>query len=91
MQGKVENSYYIVCLIFTLNKWLLYFLLFVENRLFEFTDGYNVTERYRDFVSPMINIPMGFPFGGSFYSTLYVSDAFVATVLLQGVKGPLHL
>ncbi|KAM9316127.1 mucin-4-like [Gastrophryne carolinensis] len=45
-----------------------------ENRLLEYKNGNKVTQRFWDFASPLINIPTGFPFGGSFYSTLYFTD-----------------
>ncbi|KAM4043759.1 uncharacterized protein ACNLHF_014031 [Anomaloglossus baeobatrachus] len=45
-----------------------------EDRLFEYRSGIRVTWRHQDFVSPMIDIPAGFPFGASFYSVLYFTD-----------------
>ncbi|XP_077146336.1 uncharacterized protein LOC143808019 isoform X2 [Ranitomeya variabilis] len=45
-----------------------------ENRLFEYQSGIKATRHHQDFVSPMIDIPTDFPFGASFYSTLYFTD-----------------
>ncbi|KAM9316125.1 uncharacterized protein PAF06_007093 [Gastrophryne carolinensis] len=45
-----------------------------EDRLLKYTDGTKVTQRYKDFASPSINIPTEFPFGGAFYNTLYFTD-----------------
>ncbi|MEE6519725.1 hypothetical protein FKM82_017448 [Ascaphus truei] len=45
-----------------------------EDRLFEYKSGIRITQRYRDFTSPLISVPTGFPFGSKFYSNLYFTD-----------------
>nr|XP_033815553.1 mucin-4 isoform X2 [Geotrypetes seraphini] len=45
-----------------------------ENRLFDYKDDIRVTLRVSDFTSPLIDIPIGFPFDTVFYYSLYFTD-----------------
>uniref|UniRef100_A0A8C5N0K9 Uncharacterized protein n=1 Tax=Leptobrachium leishanense TaxID=445787 RepID=A0A8C5N0K9_9ANUR len=48
-----------------------------EIRLFNYGQRFGdkkATKRSRDFVSPIISIPMGFPFDSAFYNNLYFTD-----------------
>ncbi|XP_018097646.2 mucin-like protein [Xenopus laevis] len=45
-----------------------------EKRLFDYRSDIRITQRLKDFTSPLVSVPMRFPFGYSFYSNLYFTD-----------------
>ncbi|XP_030071921.1 uncharacterized protein LOC115478588 isoform X2 [Microcaecilia unicolor] len=45
-----------------------------ENRLFDYKGDIRATRRLWDFTSPLIDIPIGFPFDTEFYYNLYFTD-----------------
>ncbi|XP_072000223.1 uncharacterized protein [Engystomops pustulosus] len=45
-----------------------------EQRLFEYKNDIRITQLTKDFTSPLINVPIGFPFDSKFYYNLYFSD-----------------